>query len=130
MSPRIQVYRLSRKFVNERKDVPENAQQVIYYTLAVGHHVGVLDCFTCLLDIPEEEYTRFLNSLPEGDGRLKLEGVMKWGEIEINQSHVGELSPLLEHAAPEFSRWTSILTDCLMNMTQEPAFYLMVRKIP
>jgi len=128
MSPQIQVYRLSRKFVNERKDIPENAKQVIYYTLAVGHHVGVLDCFTSLVNIPENEYIKFIDSLPVGEGRLKLEGVLKWGEIEINQSHVSELSPLFEQADPEFSTWTALLKDCLVSMTHEPAFYLMVKK--
>ena len=128
MSPLIKFYRLSKKFVNERKDIPDNARQVVYYTLAVGHHVGVLDCFTCMLEIPQDDFVKFLHSLPESSGRLKLEGLLKWGEIEINSSHSADLLPLFEKASPEQTRWASILSDCLVTMKQEPAFYLMARR--
>lgn len=40
MNPSIVIYRLSRKFVNQRQDIPETARRVVYYTPAVGHHVG------------------------------------------------------------------------------------------
>ena len=128
MSPLIKIYRLSKKFVNEREDVPDNARQVMYYTLAVGHHVGVLDCFTCMLEIPQDDFVNFLHSLPESSGRLKLEGLLKWGGIEINSSHSADLLPLFEKAAQEHKKWTSILSDCLVTMKQEPAFYLMARR--
>ncbi|WP_456307582.1 formate hydrogenlyase maturation HycH family protein, partial [Serratia quinivorans] len=36
-------YSLSRKFVQEKK-APPKAQEVIYYSLAIGHHLGVIDC--------------------------------------------------------------------------------------
>lgn len=38
-------YELTRKFVETEEDVPQEACDVLYYTLAVGHHTGVLDCF-------------------------------------------------------------------------------------
>lgn len=128
MNPRIKIYRLSRKFVNEREDIPEHARQVVYYTLAVGHHVGVLDCFTCLLDIPESDYVSFINSLPEGNGKLKLAGLLKWGEIEINASHTPDLLPLFEHVSPEHATWTTVFSECLSSMKNEPAFYLMAKR--
>jgi hydrogenase-4 component J len=126
---RIAVYGLERKFVNRREDIPDGARQVVYYALAVGHHVGVMDCFSSLAEIPVEEYQAWLESLPPGPGRSKLEGALKWGEIEINHSHTSLLLPLLP-AEQSPTDWKSILADCLQCMQQEPAYYLMLRKLP
>ena len=129
MVARIVIYQLSRKFVDQREDIPENASQVVYYALAVGHHVGVMDCFSSLTEIPLSEFQTFLKGIPEGKGRAKLEGVLKWGEIEINRSHVELLLPLLESSPLSQPSWTSLLIQCLKSMVGEPALYLMVRKI-
>ena len=40
MSAWIAIYQLHSKFVNQRQDVPEDARQIVYYSLAVGHHVA------------------------------------------------------------------------------------------
>jgi hypothetical protein len=128
MSARIAVYQLSHKFINRREDVPENARQVVYYALAVGHHVGVMDCFSSLVEIPLPEFTQWLNRLPEGPGRTKLEGVLKWGEIEVNRSHVNLILPLLDECHDQTS-WSEALKQCMQSIIQEPALYLMVKKI-
>lgn len=127
MSANILIYQLSHKFINRREDVPENARQVVYYALAVGHHVGVMDCFSCLAKIPLDEFSAWLGSLPEGAGRAKLEGVVKWGEIEINCTHVSLLLPMLKACESKVS-WMLVLIRSLEAMLQEPALYLMVRK--
>ena len=127
MNPRVAVYQLSHKFVNRQEDVPEDARQVEYYALAVGHHVGVMDCFSSLVDIPLDEFCSWLESMPECEGRKKLEGVVKWGEIEINRSHVGLLLPMLEGCTERIS-WITEIVQSLRSMIQEPALYLMVRK--
>jgi hydrogenase-4 component J len=127
MSSRIVFYQLHKKFVNQREDIPENAKQVIYYTLAVGHHVGVMDCFSALFEVPLDEFRQWLQSLPEGPGRSKLDGVIEWGEIEVNRSHVEILMPMLAAEAHKFA-WIPTLIQCLKGMLQEPALYLMVRK--
>jgi hydrogenase-4 component J len=128
MSARVSVYQLSHKFINRREDVPENARQVVYYALAVGHHVGVMDCFCSLVEIPLSEFSSWLHELPEGPGRTKLEGVLKWGEIEINCSHVGLILPLLDGCQAE-TPWSKTLAQSLKSMLQEPALYLMVKKL-
>jgi hypothetical protein len=127
MNGRVAIYQLSHKFINRREDVPENARQVVYYALAVGHHVGVMDCFSSVVEIPLEDFCSWLEGLPNGAGREKLEGVVKWGEIEINRSHVGMLLPLLEDTKNAVS-WVQKLAQCLQGIVQEPALYLMVRK--
>ncbi len=56
MEPQVVFYRLSRKIVNNQDDIPEDARQVMYYSLAIGHHVGVMDCFSELMAVPAEKY--------------------------------------------------------------------------
>ena len=126
---RVAVYQLSTKFVNRREDIPEHARQVVYYALAVGHHVGVLDCFSSLVEIPLHEYADWVAALPECSGRDKLAGVLRWGEIEINRAHVGELLPLFQEGNLSNAPWAGIFVQCLHAMIQEPAYYLMVKKL-
>lgn len=137
MSAHVAIYQLHTKFVNQREDIPEDARQVVYYTLAVGHHVGVLDCFSSLAEIPLNEFRTWVEQLPEGPARAKLEGVLRYGEIEINTSHVNLLLPLVktdasfaeaQQPAPDARPWIAILAQCLQCIRQEPAMYLMLRK--
>jgi len=127
MTANVTVYQLSHKFINNREDVPDNAQQVVYYALAVGHHVGVMDCFSTRLEIPYDEYCRWVEKLPECAGRTKLEGVIKWGEIEINCSHADLLLPLFKLNKSD-TLWISELDRCVEAMLQEPALYFMMRR--
>ena len=124
-------YRLSRKLVNNEKAIPEDAQQVMYYSLAIGHHVGVMDCFSELMAVPEQEYNAVLQRLPEGEARRKLEGAARWQEIEINRSHVDVLlaafNGIMAGLMPEETAWVGTLIGCLREMVAEPAFYLMVK---
>lgn len=129
MTPKIAVYQLRSKFVNQREDVPEEARQVVYYTMAVGHHVGVMDCFSTRLEMPLDEYAAWLQTLPEGPGRTKLEGAIRWGEIEVSQVHLGMLLPLFEAAQSDGPGWTRDFLRCLEGIRQESAMYLMVRKV-
>lgn len=127
MTEHISIYQLHTKFVNQREDIPEDARQVVYYTLAVGHHVGVMDCFSSLADIPLDEFRTWLAQLPAGPARVKLEGVLRWGEIEVNRDHVGLLEPVLE-SHPGGPLWIDQLRQCLDGIRREPALYLMLRK--
>jgi hydrogenase-4 component J len=132
MSERAVFYQLTHKFVNDEKAIPEEARQVIYYSLAIGHHVGVMDCFQSLMEIPLDDYRQWITRLPEGVGRHKLEGLLKWGEIEINSSHTRELVPAINAGLAQMNdaeaHWAGVLVQCLQKMVEEPALYLMVRK--
>ncbi len=129
MSEQVVFYQLSHKFVDEQAAIPETARQVIYYSLAIGHHLGVLDCLTRRLSAPLAEFSGWLQTLPEGPARAKLEGVMRWGEIEINHSHVEALLRAI-NTETSGADWASELVQCLQDMRQEPALYLMVRRQP
>jgi hydrogenase-4 component J len=123
-------YRLSRKIVNQSEDIPEDARQVMYYSLAIGHHVGVMDCLSEIMTVPVETYKSCLALLPECDARRKLEGVLTWHEIEVNRGHADTLLPALhtlQEAAGIDVGWLGTLTRCLQEMVAEPALYLMVK---
>jgi hypothetical protein len=132
MAERVVFYQLTQKYVNKEQDIPEESRQVIYYSLAIGHHMGVLDCFQSMMEIPLEEYRHWVAQMPDGTGRHKLEGLLRWGEIEINRSHAGDLLPILRDSLSRMeaaeSQYTGVLLKCLQNMIEEPALYLMVRK--
>lgn len=125
-------YKLSHKYVDEREDVPAASKQIIYYSLAVGHHLGVVDCLSRILEMRYAEFERWLEKLPEGVGRHKLEGIVKWGEIEINAAHAGDLIKTLDagraRMEPQQGEWTDVLRQCFQNIMAEPALYLIARR--
>jgi formate hydrogenlyase maturation protein HycH len=127
---KVEFYQLTRKFV-DTKDVPPESKSLIYYSLAIGHHIGVLDCFSKAWDLDREDYVRWLERLPAGEGRRKLEGVLKWGEIEINQGHVRLLACTLSEALPDMTeaeqRLAHQLLRALRLIEDEPIVYLLVR---
>ena len=43
MTTQVFFYLLNERFVENDEQVPEQAKQVMYYSLAIGHHVGVIE---------------------------------------------------------------------------------------
>ena len=48
---------LRKKFVASSDEMPEHSSQVMYYSLAIGHHVGVIDCLNVAFRCPPVSYT-------------------------------------------------------------------------
>lgn len=84
-------YELTRKFVETEDEVPDDAKDVLYYTLSVGHHTGVMDCFEPKLACPLPVFRAIVEGIPESDARFKLEGLERFGEIQIDK----ESAPLV-----------------------------------
>ncbi|QEH45407.1 HycH family protein [Aggregatibacter actinomycetemcomitans] len=125
-------YLLNERFVENDEQVPEQAQQVMYYSLAIGHHVGVIDCFKKLLICGYEDYQQFVAAFPEGEAKRKFAGLMKFGEIVIDSSYVNLLAKALDenkaHFTPQHQQWTEILMDTLASIQREPVMYIMVKR--
>lgn len=51
---------LRKKFVASSDEMPEHSSQVMYYSLAIGHHVGVIDCLNVAFPCPLTEYEDWL----------------------------------------------------------------------
>lgn len=75
--------RLTQKFVDSEHSVPEESTDILYYTLSVGHHTGVIDCFRCDLQMPDETYKAIVDLMTNEEAKQKLSGIFKFGEIEI-----------------------------------------------
>ena len=129
---RVIFYQLSRKFVHQGHDVPAKSKQLLHYTLAIGHHIGVIDCFSPKLEIPIEGYRNWLSHLPNGEGRRKLEGLLRFGEIEITAGHTRLLREALDAGTAAMSTteadWTARMSQMLQTIDEEPTIYLMVRR--
>jgi hydrogenase-4 component J len=129
---RVVFYQLSRKFVQEGQAPSAQSKQLIHYTLAIGHHIGVIDCFKSALEIPLDDYRDWLAQLPPGEGRRKLEGLLRFGEIEISWAHAAAIREALrasEDVASETRKQLSArLAELLLSIDDEPALYLMVRR--
>lgn len=131
MSQRVVFHQLSRKFVDPKHGVPAESKQLVHYTLAIGHHIGVIDCFSSKLEMAREDYARWIGRLPDGEARRKLGGLLRFGEIEISEGHVLMLKDALaasrEGMSAEETEWTAQLQAMLAAVEAEPTIYLMVR---
>ncbi len=128
---RVVFYQLSRRFVQEGQAVPAQSKQLIHYALALGHHVGVIDCFTSKLEIPFDGFRDWVARLPTSEGRKKLEGLLRFGEIEINVEHTSLLREALAEGralSPAEAGWSGRLGELLQAIDDEPALYVMVRR--
>jgi hydrogenase-4 component J len=133
MNGDIVFYRLSAKILERAEDVPENAKQVMYYSLAIGHHVGVFDCFKPVLRCAGAFYEKLVDAMPEGEARRKLDGMRRFGEITIDRSHTGLLGAAFDEVSPgldaESADWLRELSVSLAAIEAEPAIYLMGRRL-
>lgn len=84
-------YRLTKKFVDDARSIPQEAGDVLYYTLAIGHHTGIIDCFEERVRFSMERYEALTRALPAGDARFKLEGIFRFGEITVDKTHAPAL---------------------------------------
>lgn len=133
MNDKVVFSQLSSKFIDENEDTPPQAQQVIYYGLAIGHHLGVIDCLQAVLNCPWQEYLLWIATLEEGsEAQRKMTGIARYGEIVIDSSHVVMLanafSVALKKQTEQQQSWSQQLLHMLADIQQESAIYLMVRR--
>lgn len=133
MTKRVTIHALNQRFLEKEVDdnAPEQVGQIMYYSLAIGHHVGIIDCFEKALECSLTDYQKWIELLPEGDARRKMTGLLKFGEIVIDNTHINLLGSafvgIKDQIEQPFQDWTMTLLKLLQSMTQEPAMYLMVK---
>ena len=124
---------LRKKFIASSDEMPEHSSQVMYYSLAIGHHVGVIDCLNVAFRCPQTEYEDWLAQVEEEQARRKMLGVMTFGEIVIDASHTALLTrafaPLADDAKSAWQARSIQFIHLLDEIVPEPAIYLMARKI-
>ncbi|MEQ3364203.1 formate hydrogenlyase maturation protein HycH [Raoultibacter massiliensis] len=141
MGGRVVMYQLTAKLVDSEIDIPPDAQDIMYYTLSVGHHTGVMDCFSAKLSCPIETFESVLENIADDRARSKLGGILRFGEIQIDKSHLPVLKPAIKRTLRElFTRkdtnpysaelvWMSDFIQLLDATEKETAMYLMGRRI-
>ena len=126
-------YQLRDKFLERAEDIPETAKEVVYHALAIGHHVGVFDCFRPMLRMSDAVFDRLLEHLPQGEARRKLEGVKRFGEIMVDRTHTRLLATAFAEARAGLDEVSEAcvdrLVDALAVIEAEPAVYLMGRRL-
>jgi len=126
-------YRLSRKFVDDKDDVPEDAQQVMYYSLAIGHHLGIVDCLKSDMTCSSEEYFCWISALDEkSESYRKMNGFFMFGEITIDAEHIHMLALAfdgidLDSQSDKSKELTKGFIRILTAIFNEPSMYLMIR---
>lgn len=127
-------YQLRDKFLERAEDIPETAKEVVYHALAIGHHVGVFDCFRPMLRMSDAVFDRLLDRLPAGEARRKLEGVKRFGEITVDRTHTRLLAAAFTEARGGLDEVSEACVDrlvaALAAIEAEPAVYLMGRRMP
>ncbi|MBJ7220273.1 MULTISPECIES: formate hydrogenlyase maturation HycH family protein [unclassified Brenneria] len=132
MSAQVIFYALSQKFLDSKDKVPDQARQVMYYSLAIGHHVGVIDCLKQVLICPQADFQRWIGQLAEGEAKRKMSGLLKFGEIVIDSSHtqtLGRAFGALSGEQDAYPDWSKTLLAYLRAIEQETALYLMVKRV-
>ncbi|WLI75869.1 formate hydrogenlyase maturation HycH family protein [Kosakonia sp. H02] len=128
---KVMFWTLRQKFVDDSVELEEKSRQVMYYSLAIGHHVGVIDCLNVALECPLAQYQHWLTLIDEPEARRKMQGLLTFGEIVIDASHINTLAPafarLSATAAEPWRGWSRQLLQHVQDMAHEPALYLMVR---
>lgn len=128
---KVMFWALRQKFVDDSMEREEKSRQVMYYSLAIGHHVGVIDCLNVVLECPLTDYQQWLTLLEDDEAQRKMQGLLTFGEIMIDASHINTLAPvfaaLAKTAEEPWRGWSRQLLQHLQDMAHEPALYLMVR---
>ncbi|HCL5251943.1 TPA: formate hydrogenlyase maturation HycH family protein [Salmonella enterica] len=124
---------LRQKFIDSTVSMPEKSRQVMYYSLAIGHHVGVIDCLNVALRCSQAEYREWISLLNDKQAQRKMAGVLTFGEIVIDASHTALLAkafaPLADDGAVVWKALSSQFIHLLDDIVREPAIYLMAKKI-
>lgn len=141
-------YRLGKKFVDHERSIPEDVRSVLYYTLAIGHHTGVIDCLEPRLATSRAVFADVLAALGAGEAADKLRGIERFGEIELKKEHVPLLKPAVLAAlescgavperrsaaeglvtAVDVPSWLEEFLFLLDEVQCEPAVYAMGRRV-
>lgn len=132
MANQIDFYRLSRKFVDD-KEVPAEAQHIMYYSLGIGHHLGVVDCLKSEMNCSGEQYLEWISALPEdSEAYRKMYGYFLFGEITVFPEHINMLALAFDAIDPQSQteksqQLTQGLISILNGIYNEPNMYLMIR---
>ncbi|MTI14538.1 formate hydrogenlyase maturation HycH family protein [Sansalvadorimonas verongulae] len=132
-SDQVLFYTLYKKFLDESYGIPEEAKEVMYYTLAIGHHVGIVDCMKVALQCTLKEYRQWINHLEEGsDARYKMDRFFVYGEVTVLEEHTTMLASAFdkldrEPMTEKEVAMTEKMVELMAAIHREPTMYMMIK---
>ena len=131
-------YQLGVKFVDNEREIPEASREILYYSLQVGHHTGIIDCLSEKIRCSYRAFIEVVEALPrESAARYKLEGIIRHGEIQVDKTHIGALAPAVKDLlsktpsqlsfSEEAKTFLLALSNALDAIRDQPGIYLMGR---
>lgn len=111
----IQVFKLTKRHVDENKDMPRELKEIKLFSTCVGHGVGTIDFSEKILELSDEEFERIIQNSGEYV-KFKIGNLSKYFEVEIFGEHAVRLLPQM---------CDSELKDAIANLREG---YLVLRK--
>ncbi|WP_169764619.1 formate hydrogenlyase maturation HycH family protein [Campylobacter mucosalis] len=90
----IQVFKLTKRHVDENKDMPRHLKEIKLFSTCVGHGVGTIDFSQKVGEFSEEEFEKILANSGEYV-KFKLGNLSRYFEVEIFTEHASKILPEL-----------------------------------
>jgi formate hydrogenlyase maturation protein HycH len=106
---------------------------VLYYSLAIGHHLGVVDCLEAAIEATTAEYKQWVNLLTAGsEAHRKMMGFFTFDEITIYPDHIHMLACAFSAVdkakmTEKEIAMTAAFIDVLTAIYHEQTMYMMIR---
>lgn len=131
---RIVFYKLISKVVSMEEDLSQKSRDIAYYTLSIGHHTGILDCFSEAISCSYTEFEQLMDAAsPDSYLYIKFNGLRRFGEIHIEKAQAAQLLESIAHCSNHLpkSRQDFVIrfTDLLYDVVHNRALYLIGRRL-
>ncbi|ANE31852.1 formate hydrogenlyase maturation protein HycH [Campylobacter hyointestinalis] len=90
----IQVWKLTKRHVDENDELPQIYKQIVTFSTCIGHGVGTIDFNEKIAEFDDEQWNKMLDSDDEYV-KFKLGNINKYFEVEILPAHAKVLKDKL-----------------------------------
>lgn len=101
----IQVWKLTKRHVDQNDKLPYNYQQIVTFSTCIGHGVGTIDFNEKIAEFSDEVWGKILENSGEY-AKFKLGNISRYFEVEILPDHAKKLLLNLQD-----SKFKEILQD-------------------
>ena len=90
----IQVYKLTKRHMDDNEKLPRELKEIKIFSTCVGHGVGTIDFSEKILELSDEEFDEMIKNSGEYV-KFKIGNLSKYFEVEIFREHAARLIPEL-----------------------------------
>ncbi|MGG7047999.1 MULTISPECIES: formate hydrogenlyase maturation HycH family protein [unclassified Campylobacter] len=88
----IQVFKLTKRHMDDNKNLSRELKEIKVFSTCVGHGVGTIDFSEKVLEISEDELSKIIENSGEYV-KFKIGNISKYFEVEIFAEHAAKLIP-------------------------------------